>query len=111
MKRFFLMLCFAGSTMLGMAQTAPAAAPAEQAAPDPNAPEIKWDNTTLDYGTVTKADEKAATREFKFVNIGKSPLIISNCRGSCGCTVPACPTEPVMPGKQGTISVHTMLTV
>ena len=106
MKRFFLMLCFAGSTMLGMAQTAPAAAPAEQAAPDPNAPEIKWDNMTLDYGTVTKADEKAATREFKFANIGKSPLIISNCRGSCGCTVPACPTEPVMPGKTGTISVH-----
>jgi hypothetical protein len=106
MKRLFLMLCFAGATMLGMAQTAPAAAPAEQAAPDPNAPEIKWDNMTLDYGTVNKSDEKAATREFKFINVGKTPLIISSCRGSCGCTVPTCPTEPVIPGGKGSISVH-----
>ncbi|HLP21383.1 MAG TPA: DUF1573 domain-containing protein [Chitinophagales bacterium] len=106
MKKLFLMLSFAGASVFAMAQTAPASAPAEQAAPDPNAPEIKFDNTTLDYGTVTKSDEKAATREFKFINTGKSPLIISSCRGSCGCTVPTCPTEPILPGGKGSISVH-----
>ncbi len=78
----------------------------EQAAPDPNAPEIKWESTTIDYGNVKKGDENAATKEFKFTNVGKSPLILSSCRGSCGCTVPTCPTEPILPGKSGTIKVH-----
>lgn len=102
MKKLFLMLSFAGASMFAIAQQA---APA-QTAPDPNAPEFKWDNTTIDYGTVTKSDESNSKREFKFTNVGKSPLIISSCRGSCGCTVPTCPTEPVLPGGKGSISVH-----
>jgi hypothetical protein len=106
MKKLFLMLSFAGATAFAMAQTAPAAATPEQTAPDPNAPEFKWESTTIDYGTVTKADEGNSKREFKFVNTGKSPLIISSCRGSCGCTVPTCPTEPILPGGKGAISVH-----
>lgn len=101
MKKVFLMLSFAGATMFAFAQDNPA-----PTTPDPNAPEIKWENMTLDYGTVTKGDEKAASREFKFVNTGKSPLIISSCRGSCGCTVPTCPTEPILPGAKGSIKVH-----
>lgn len=101
MKKVFLMFSLAGATMFAFAQDAPVAA-----TPDPNAPEIKWENMTLDYGTVTKGDEKAASREFKFVNTGKSPLIISSCRGSCGCTVPTCPTEPILPGAKGSIKVH-----
>jgi hypothetical protein len=107
MKKLFLMLSFAGATMFAVAQTAtPAAAQTATPAPDPNAPDFKWDNTTIDYGTVTKGDEGAASREFKFVNTGKSPLIISSCRGSCGCTVPTCPTEPILPGGKGSIKVH-----
>ncbi|MBL0310039.1 MAG: DUF1573 domain-containing protein [Bacteroidetes bacterium] len=101
MKKVFMMLSLVGATMFANAQDAPAAA-----TPDPNAAEIKWENMTLDYGTITKGDEKAASREFKFINTGKSPLIISSCRGSCGCTVPTCPTEPVLPGAKGTIKVH-----
>lgn len=111
MKKLFLMLSFAGASVLAFAQ-APAAAPAPKPqtattpAPDPNAPEFKWDGTTIDYGTVKKGDETNAVREFKFVNTGKSALIISSCRGSCGCTVPTCPTEPILPGAKGTIKVH-----
>lgn len=101
MKKVFLMFSLAGATMFAMAQDAPAAT-----TPDPNAPDIKWESMTLDYGTVTKGDEKAAAREFKFTNTGKSPLIISSCRGSCGCTVPTCPTEPILPGGKGSIKVH-----
>ncbi len=104
MKKLFLMLSLAGATLFTFAQgTAPqVTAPAQ----DPNAPEFKWESTTIDYGTVTKGDETNAGREFKFTNVGKSPLIISGCHGSCGCTVPTCPTEPILPGKQGTIKVH-----
>jgi hypothetical protein len=94
--------------MFGFAQTTtPGATPTPTpAAPDPNAPDFKWESTTVDYGTVTKADETAASREFKFTNTGKSPLIISGCKGSCGCTVPTCPTEPILPGAKGSIKVH-----
>jgi hypothetical protein len=107
MKRLFLMFSFAGATMFGFAQqpTQGGGTPTTPAN-DPNAPEFKWESTTVDYGTVTKGDEAAASREFKFTNIGKSPLIISNCRGSCGCTVPTCPTEAILPGTKGSIKVH-----
>lgn len=100
MRKLFLLLSFAGASLLAVAQegTTPA--------PDPNAADFKWESTTIDYGTVNKGDENNATRYFKFTNVGKSPLIISSCRGSCGCTVPQCPTEPILPGKGGEIKVH-----
>lgn len=99
MKKLLMAFAFAGFSVAVNAQDAAPAA-------DPNAPEIKWEATTLDYGTVKKGDESNANREFKLTNVGKSPLILSSCRGSCGCTVPTCPTEPVLPGKSTTIKVH-----
>ena len=100
MKKIMMIVAFAGFSAAMNAQDAPATAP------DPNAADIKWESTAIDYGNVKKGDESSATREFKFTNIGKSPLILSSCRGSCGCTVPTCPTEPILPGKSGTIKVH-----
>ncbi|MFN8309611.1 MAG: DUF1573 domain-containing protein [Chitinophagales bacterium] len=102
MKKFFLMMAM-GASLFTFAQTP---ATATTPAPDPNAPEIKWENMTIDYGKVKKGDENNSTRYFKFTNVGKTPLIISSCHGSCGCTVPQCPTEPILPGKQGEIKVH-----
>lgn len=67
-------------------------------------PQITFSSTTLDYGTIENASE--GTREFSFKNTGKEPLIISGCAGSCGCTVPTCPKEAILPGKSGTIKVH-----
>ena len=43
--------------------------------------------------------------EFKFKNVGKSPLIISSASASCGCTVPDYPKAPIAPGGEGVISV------
>ena len=43
-----------------------------------------------------------------FLNLkitGKEPLIITMCQGSCGCTVPQCPKDPILPGKSGEIKV------
>jgi Protein of unknown function (DUF1573) len=103
MKKLFLMITALGAFAIGHAQaTTTPATPAV----DPNAPEIKWEKTTIDFGGVNKGDENNATRYFKFTNIGKSPLIISSCHGSCGCTVPSCPTEPILAGKTGEIKVH-----
>lgn len=66
---------------------------------------LSFESMTIDYGTVAKGDQDAATKLFKFTNKGSSPVIISNCKGSCGCTVPKCPDAPVMPGASGEIKV------
>ncbi len=65
--------------------------------------DIKFDKTVHDYGNIKQGDNGEC--EFKYVNNGKEPLIITNCAGSCGCTVPICPKEPILPGKSGVIKV------
>ena len=67
-------------------------------------PQITFTSTTIDYGTIANSSD--GNREFTFKNTGKEPLIISGCSGSCGCTVPTCPKEAILPGKTGTIKVH-----
>ena len=82
-------------------------APTTTSVPDvkanPNAPEIVFEETAHDFGTLQKGDE--CMHEFKFKNIGKEPVIISNCQASCGCTTPSCPKEPIAPGASGVIKV------
>ncbi|MGB1248329.1 MAG: DUF1573 domain-containing protein [Chitinophagales bacterium] len=65
--------------------------------------EINFAEETLDYGTIENGSD--GTRYFTFYNDGKEPLIITNCKGSCGCTVPQCPKEPVLPGDSAQIKV------
>ncbi|KDN54424.1 DUF1573 domain-containing protein [Flavobacterium seoulense] len=64
---------------------------------------LVFENETIDYGTIQQnADGK---REFVFTNNGNKPLIITNAVGSCGCTVPSTPKEPIAPGAKGVIGV------
>ena len=64
---------------------------------------ISFENTVMDYGTIEHKSD--GERIFQFTNDGNQPLVISNCRGSCGCTVPKCPTDPILPGDSGVIKV------
>ena len=62
-----------------------------------------FESDTIDYGTIAhNADGK---REFVFVNNGNKPLIITSANGSCGCTVPTYPKEPIAPGAKAVIGV------
>jgi Protein of unknown function (DUF1573) len=62
-----------------------------------------FETETIDYGKIAhNADGK---REFVFTNNGNKPLIITNTQGSCGCTVPSTPKEPIAPGAKGVIGV------
>ena len=45
-------------------------------------------------------------REFKFTNTGDAPLVITNAKGSCGCTVPTWPRTPIAPGASDVIKVR-----
>ena len=58
---------------------------------------------TINYGKITLGAN--GVRVFEFINIGKSPLIITRVQASCGCTVPKKPDQPIMPGKKGRIEV------
>lgn len=71
---------------------------------NPNASEMTFENEMHDYGTIKQGSDGSC--EFKFTNTGKEPLVISNARGSCGCTVPTFPKEPIMKGQTGVIKVH-----
>ncbi len=64
---------------------------------------IKFQSEVHDFGNVDAETENKYSFEFK--NTGTEPLTISNARGSCGCTVPNWPKEPIMPGKTGMIDV------
>lgn len=64
---------------------------------------IDFVTETLDYGTIEHNAD--GVRFFEFKNNGTEPLIITNCKGSCGCTVPSHPKEPILPGETGKIQV------
>ena len=66
--------------------------------------EFKAENNTIDYGTVVKGVD-TGVRTFEFTNTGDEPLVITNVRSSCGCTVPSKPEAPIMPGKSDKIEV------
>ena len=68
-----------------------------------NAPAMVFEKEVHDFGTFKQGGD--GTYLFKFKNTGKEPLIISNAQGSCGCTVPSWPKEPILPGKSGEIKV------
>lgn len=66
-----------------------------------NAPFIMLEKSLHDFGTIQFNGD--GTFDFKFKNTGKTPLIISNCQTSCGCTVPEWPKDPIP--RNGTASI------
>jgi len=115
MKKLILSLTFFGLMAAVMAQTpattqtpatpaqTPAVATQPTPAPNPNAPDFKFDKDQFDFGTIPQGTP--VTHDFAFTNTGKEPLIISNAQASCGCTVPNWPKDPVLPGKASKITV------
>ena len=63
----------------------------------------KFDETSYDWGTI--AENEKMIHVFKFKNTGTNDMIISDAHGSCGCTVPEWPKEPIKPGKSSQIKV------
>ena len=70
---------------------------------NPNQASFKFNEEEFDFGTIKQGEK--VTHSFEFINSGKDPLIISNAAGSCGCTVPEWPKEPIASGAKGSIKV------
>lgn len=66
-------------------------------------PAFAFEKDIHDFGSMI-AGEKVSY-SFQFTNTGDAPLIISNAKGSCGCTVPNWPKQPIAAGEKGTIDV------
>lgn len=64
---------------------------------------IQFKSETIDYGEIEKGSN--GVRVFEFTNIGNAPLVISDVKSSCGCTIPKKPEAPIQPGKTGQIEV------
>lgn len=97
MKKLAFIICMALAPMLSFAQHATAKAD------NTLKPIIKFEKEVIDYGKI--AHNADGVRFFKFKNVGSAPLVIESVKGSCGCTVPTKPEEPIMPGKSGEIKV------
>lgn len=96
---------------LATTQTTSATTPPAQTAtptppPAPVGPltSITFEEDTYDFGEVMEGEKVVHT--YKFKNTGKEPLVISNAKGSCGCTVPEWPREPIPVGGSGEIRVQ-----
>ncbi len=68
-----------------------------------NGPKIEFAKEVHDYGNIKNGANGTCT--FVFTNNGTEPLIIQSAKGSCGCTVPEWPKEPIAPGAKGEITV------
>lgn len=66
--------------------------------------EITFAETEYNFGEIESGDVVDYT--FKFTNTGDAPLIVSNAKASCGCTVPKWSKEPIAPGGEGEIQVR-----
>jgi len=86
MKKFILVALV---TLVGLAAQAQA--------------KIEFKSETIDYGQIDKGSD--GLRVFEFTNTGDQPLVISDVKSSCGCTVPEKPKDPIAPGKTGEIKV------
>ncbi len=76
---------------------------AQQASSTAKGPVISFEKSTHDFGDIQQGDKVEHT--FKFSNTGTEPLIITNVQVTCGCTVPAWPRDPIMPGQKSEITV------
>lgn len=67
-------------------------------------PKMTFETMVMDYGEIAKGSDPL--RKFQFTNDGTEPLVIKSAKGSCGCTVPEYPKEPILPGETGVIDVR-----
>ncbi|RMG80659.1 MAG: DUF1573 domain-containing protein [Bacteroidetes bacterium] len=95
MKKILLTMFIAGAAFFGTK--------AQESAAVGEGPKIEFEKEVHDFGTLKQYGD--ATTEFVFKNTGDAPLIITNARGSCGCTVPSWPKEPIKPGESASIKV------
>ncbi|MDA3883800.1 MAG: DUF1573 domain-containing protein [Bacteroidales bacterium] len=88
-KVIYLFLIMCGFSVLSHAQT--------------NTDSLVFDHIVYDYGTISQGSDGAC--QFTLTNNGDNPIILSNVKASCGCTIPTWPRTPINPGESAVIDV------
>jgi len=70
---------------------------------NPNQAAFKFEEEEFNFKNIKQGD--VINHDFAFTNTGKEPLVIADAKGSCGCTVPTWPKEPIAPGAKAVIKV------
>lgn len=96
MKKILFSLAICLISGMIVAQSTPAEAK--------SGPVMTLSSDVVDYGEIMQNADPV--RKLKFTNTGTEPLIIKNAQGSCGCTIPIWPKEPIMPGETSEIEIH-----
>jgi len=96
-RKFLLLITLLGA--VGMLLTAQ-----EPRSGSISGPQISFDKDTHDYGEVFMHGDGNCV--FTFTNTGNEPLLLTNVRAGCGCTVPQWPREPLLPGESAEIKVR-----
>jgi hypothetical protein len=102
-KAILLSFAMLAMTTVGIAQNTTEASEVKTVANEDGA-QIEFESETIDYGTIENSSD--GNREFTFTNTGTTPLVITNAKGSCGCTVPTWPKEAIAPGESAVIGVR-----
>ena len=66
-------------------------------------PNIEMHETRYDFGEMQQGE--SVTHDFILKNTGGADLIITAAKGSCGCTVPQWPKNPIAKGEEAVIKV------
>lgn len=103
MKKFVLIFSFAFINLFGIGSLSAQELLHGGTSLNSSNAEIKFEKETHDFGKIKQHSD--ATYHFKFTNTGKEPLIITDAKGSCDCTVPEWPKQPIRPGESATIKV------
>lgn len=69
-----------------------------------NVAKMEFESTSHEFGEVEAGE--IVTHTFSFTNTGKVPLLISDARSTCGCTVPEWSEDLIHPGQEGEIKVR-----
>ncbi|WP_452231023.1 MULTISPECIES: DUF1573 domain-containing protein [unclassified Lacinutrix] len=102
-KAILLSFAMLAMTTVGIAQNTEKTSEVKTVANEDGA-QIEFESETIDYGTIENSSD--GNREFTFTNTGSTPLVITNAKGSCGCTVPTWPKQAIAPGESSVIGVR-----
>ena len=102
-KLFSLLTLLSFAVTFTFAQVQPTTTATETTTPT-TGPVMDLSSTTVDFGTIEQDSDPY--RSITFKNTGTEPLIIKNAKGSCGCTVPTYPKEPILPGEEKEIKIR-----
>ncbi len=103
MKKQFI-LSFASLLLFVSMAAAQAIENEESPVQSPTTTAITFDESEFNFGKVAVGEK--VQHIYRFTNTGDEPLVLSNAKGSCGCTVPSWPKDPIQPGGSGAIVVE-----